>query len=52
MNMLADECAEKTCIYITHDKDVLSLCERIYEIKNGTMHLITNRNNDMGGMVQ
>ena len=52
MNMLADKCAEKTCIYITHDKDVLSFCERIYEIRNGTMHLITNHNNDMGGMVQ
>lgn len=43
MNMLAEECAEKTCIYITHDKDVLSFCERIYEIRNGTIHLVTKR---------
>jgi ABC-type lipoprotein export system ATPase subunit len=40
MKMLLDECAEKTCIYITHDKDLLSCCDTIYEMRDGLIHLV------------
>lgn len=44
LRTIMSHCKNKTCIVTTHRPSVLSMCDRVYEIQNHTVHVMDGEN--------